>query len=124
MPFAAVNLLRGHVQLSRTAERIYLTGGLIGAAGASLAPFLIVPAFQSVFQKLGADLPFVTLLALKLYPALLAVPLLVVGAWFFWPRRENRALAAFGIGVASLVVVPILLVLAMNLPIWRLGAGS
>lgn len=112
------------MQPSPTAERIYLSGGLIGATGASIVPFLIVPAFQGVFQKLGSDLPLVTLLALRLYPAFLALPLLVVGAWFFWPRRDKRAWAAFGIGVASLMVVPILLVLAMYLPILRLGGGS
>ncbi|HMC15328.1 MAG TPA: hypothetical protein VKI18_06850 [Albitalea sp.] len=85
-------------------------------------PFKIVPAFQEVFQSFNADMPMVTVLVLRFYPALLALPVCVIASWLLWPRKERRGRAALLLGAASVVVVPLALVLVMYLPILRLAA--
>lgn len=66
--------------------------------------FKTVPGFRGIFQSFGADLPLMTLLSMQFYPALLALPLLVLVTWIAWPRREQRGLAALGTGAAIVVV--------------------
>lgn len=103
-------------------ERALLLVGLILAAIAGFVTFKAVPGFKDVFQSFGADLPMVTSLALQFYPALLALPLLVLAVWFAWPQKEKRDRVAFVMGAASLVAVPLLLAAVMYLPIMQLGS--
>lgn len=103
-------------------ERSLLSIGLLLAAIAGLVTFKAVPGFMDVFQSLGVDLPMLTLLALQFYPALLALPLLVLAVWFAWPQKEKRGRVAFVVGAASLLLVPLLLAAVMYLPIVRLGS--
>lgn len=103
-------------------EHFLLLLGLTFAAIAGLVTFKTVPGFQDVFQSFGGDLPIVTSLALQFYPALLALPLLVLAVWFAWPQKEKRGRVAFVMGAAILVAVPLLLTAVMYLPIMQLGS--
>ncbi len=80
-----------------------------------------IPAFDSVLQSFGADLPVATMFVQKIYPAALFFPLLVAMVWHFWPNRATRLRAA--IIVACLCSALILSMFAsMYLPILRLGS--
>lgn len=103
-------------------ERTLLGIGLGLAALTGFVTFGAVPRFKEVFQSFGADLPLLTSLSLKFYPALLALPLLVLVVWLAWPRKEQRGMVALATGVATVVVVPLLLAAVMYLPILRLGS--
>jgi hypothetical protein len=103
-------------------ERTLLGIGLGLAALTALVTFAAVPGFEDVFQSFGADLPLLTSLSLKFYPALLALPLLVLAVWLAWPRKEQRGLVALVTGAASFVAVPLLVAAVMYLPILRLGS--
>ena len=98
-------------------QPLLLASGLILSVLASYSTFRAVPAFSGVFKSFGRDLPLVTELLLKFYPALLAVPATVLLAWHFWPRREQRGLAALLTAVAGAVAMPLVVVLSMYLPI-------
>lgn len=103
-------------------ERAQLAFGLLLAVVPVIATFEAVPRFNDVFQSLGGQLPLVTSLALRFYPALLALPLFVIAAWLVWPQRERRGLAALIMGAGGFVLVPLLLAAAMYLPVMRLGS--
>jgi type II secretory pathway component PulF len=103
-------------------EKSLFIVGVFLATFAGFVTFNAIPKFKDVFQSFGGDLPLVTSLALQFYPALLALPLLVLAVWFAWPRKEKRGLVAFVVGTASLVVVPLLVAAAMYLPIMQLGS--
>ncbi|MEO8671821.1 MAG: hypothetical protein ABI411_10940 [Tahibacter sp.] len=105
-------------------EAILLSVGLTGAVIASLLPFAVVPQFAAMFKNFGAELPLATRWAVHYHSVLLILPVLVGMAWFFWPRRAFRGLAACVIGVSSLVLTIPLLLFALYLPLVRLAAIS
>jgi len=89
---------------------------------AGFVTFAAIPGFKDVFQSFGAGLPLLTSLSLKFYPALLALPLLVLAVWLAWPRKEQRGLVALVAGAAIFLVVPLLVAAVMYVPILRLGS--
>lgn len=107
------------MQANEINERTLLAVGMVLAAGPGFTMFNAVPVFADVFRSLGS-LPLVTSLAVRFYPVLWALPLLVLVVWLTWPRKDKRGLAAFVSGAASLVLVPLLLA-SMYLPIVSLG---
>ena len=98
-------------------ERILLLVGLVLSGLAGLAAFRAVPAFSEVFRSFGGNLPLPTELALKFYPTFLALPVVVLLAWFLWPARQQRGTAALATAVVVSVAAPLLLALIMYLPI-------
>ena len=104
-------------------DRVGLAGGIALSALTGISSFNAIPAFREVFLSFG-HLPLSTTLVLQFYPALLALPLLVVGTWLLWPRKEERGLAALATGALSVVLVPALLAWVMYLPVARPGAAG
>lgn len=95
--------------------------GLACAIFAALIPTLLVPQFSRIFESFGAELPSSTRLLLQGYPALWALPGLVLLAWLFWPQPQRRAAAACWVGVLSLVLILPLCIVALYLPIFMLS---
>jgi type II secretory pathway component PulF len=103
-------------------EKLLFSFGLVGSAIAALMPFIVVPLFNEMFVEFGTALPLPTDLVVNYYQAACVLPLLVLAAWFFWPWRDMRSVAACTIGLSSLVLATLLLVLAMYLPFYKLAA--
>ena len=80
-----------------------------------------IPAFDSVLQSFGADLPAPTILVQKIYPAALFAPLLVAMVWHFWPNRSNRLRSAIILCWCSSALMMAMFA-CMYLPILKLGA--
>lgn len=96
-----------------------LSVGLTGAFIAGIAPVIAVPRLAAVFVSNGLALPLATRLLLDYYAVFLALPLLAVLIWRFWPNRENRSMAATVFGVLSFVVFIPLMFVALYLPFWH-----
>jgi type II secretory pathway component PulF len=103
-------------------EKFLLGVGLLGAIVAPLMAHIIVPQFNEVFRNFGAELPFFTKLLVRGYPALWLLPIAVLAAWFRWPRREFRAVAACLIGALSAALFVPVMIVAVYLPIFKLAA--
>lgn len=89
-----------------------------------MIPPMMVPQFREVFAAFGADLPSFTQFFVHHSYALWLLPLLVLAAWFYWPKPARRALVACSIGVVSLLVIVPALTVAMYLPIFMLAPVS
>ena len=98
-------------------QRWLLLTGLVLTAMASYTTFLAVPSFSGVFESFADELPLLTRLLLRFYPALLAMPAAVLLAWHLWPRKQSRGLAALLTAVAVSVAMPLALTLIMYLPV-------
>lgn len=95
----------------------------IGMILAALVPAIaswVVPGFRETFASFGAELPLLTRFFVNHTVTLWMLPVLVLAAWLFWPRRERRGLAALLVGAGSLLVFPVM-VFAMYLPIFSLS---
>ncbi len=93
--------------------------GLIMALLPFITGFLVAPSFSAIYSSFSEELPFVTALALHFYWLLLALPMLVIAAWFFWPSRQRRSAAALGIGIGIMFFVTPLYVAAIYVPILK-----
>ena len=96
--------------------------GVAAAAVAGIAIPMIVNAYVPLFANAGVALPNLTRWFVESRWLFLLLPFVVVAAWFVWPVRAMRSVAALAIGVGSLVVLVPLAVLAMHYPIMLLGA--
>lgn len=86
------------------------------------ATIFTVPKFADLFEGFGAELPFWTRIIMQHHEAVLILPMLVLVAWLIWPRREDKVLAAFGVGVGGGAIVAQSVTIGMYLPIFVLGA--
>ena len=105
-------------------DKVALAVGVLCAAIAATIPPLLVLQFREVFVSFGADLPPLTELFIHYNLALWLLPVLVVATWLYWPKATSRSLVACLMGVASLVLVVPVLVVALYLPIFQLSAGN
>ena len=92
---------------------------LIASTAIALAPFLTMPHFRTTFSAMGFDLPWFTQAALSYYPALLAVPVAVVAAWYLWPNKSKRGAVCFTIGFGGSFLLTALLVAAVQYPTFQ-----
>ena len=108
-------------------ERWMLTTGLLVAIGIAAGVNLIVPRFEDVFQNFGAELPLLTRLFVEARYAFFGLPLIVLAAWAWTPRRtppgNERGIIALVIGFGLGVILLPLCLIAMYLPIFRLAAA-
>lgn len=100
-----------------THERWYLAAGILASLAAGVFPFLIAPTFQSVYRSLNRDLPLLTNLALRFYPALLAVPAALIAICWMLPKGARRGKVIYVIGVGGLLLLPAAYIFVMYLPI-------
>jgi type II secretory pathway component PulF len=107
---------------TRTEKAAGITG-LVSGVAAALIPLRVVPEFSEVFRAFGADLPLITRVFVHHAWVFWLIPAAVLLAWFAWPNPRHRALAAALIGTVGLLLMVPTTVLAMYLPIFRLGAA-
>jgi hypothetical protein len=108
--------------ISRDKELLFLSIGIVLSVFAAWIPFFFAPRFIEVLKFYGADLSYLSLIAIQYYPVTCAIPALVVLAWFYWPNKAKRSLVCRNIGIISLVIVAPILILAMYWPLFGLGA--
>ena len=108
-----------------TTERWMLMTGLLAAIAIAAGVNLIIPLFENVFQNFGTELPLLTRLFLEGRHALFGLPLIVLAAWAFTPRRtppgNERGIVALVVGIGVGVILLPLCVAAMYWPIFQLA---
>ena len=109
--------------MNPVAEKILLSSGIVVATLTAITPFFVIPSFIDVFSSFGTDLPLITQLVLKFYGVALVLPLVVIIAWFFWPNRSHRAVAACIIGFVSSFLFSSIMVFSMYWPIFEMSAS-
>lgn len=109
---------------SRTSEQALLAIGIVASAVAATAIPVIVGRYQPLFASAGIALPNLTRWFVQGAYGALLLPALVALVWMLWPVRSARGVAAFTVGVGSLVVFVPLAMLAMQFPMMMLGAGG
>ena len=103
-------------------EKILLTSGIVVATLTAITPFCVIPSFVDVFSSFGTDLPLITQIVLKFYGLAVVLPFLVLIAWFFWPNRSRRAIAACIIGFGGSFLITSIMVFSMYWPIFEMSS--
>jgi type II secretory pathway component PulF len=93
--------------------------GVIFAVLCALIPMLFTPSFKSIFDSFGAELPTATQLLLDDHPLLWGLPILVIGAYFLWPKKKKLPL---WLGIFSLAVTIPFVIWALYSPIFHLDS--
>jgi type II secretory pathway component PulF len=84
---------------------------------------LVIPQFAEVFESFGTDLPAVTALLINSphvlwTPLALTMPTIVL----WWPLRSNAArIVCYSMLTAADAILLVLTIVAMYLPIYKLG---
>lgn len=110
------------MNIPKNTEQLLFGLGIAAAAVAGIAIPLVAEAYLPVFRNFGVELPNLTRWFVDARWLFVLLPLVVVAAWFAWPIRAMRSVAALALGVGSLVVLLPLAVFAMYYPILLLGA--
>lgn len=112
--------------MQKTREGWMLTLGFTAAIAIAVGVNLIVPQFEEVFRNFGAELPLLTRLFIEARYAFFGLPLLVLAAWAWTPRRtppgNERGIVALVLGIGIGVILLPLCLIAMYLPIFKLAA--
>ena len=112
-----------------TGQHALLAFGMLCSLVAAIVVNLVVPQFDEVYRNFGAELPWLTHALLAGRWLLLALPVLVLLAWWLTPvvpgRPNRRGLVALLVGVGlPLVLVP-LVVTGLYMPIFGMaGVGG
>lgn len=113
--------------MQKTTELWMLIAGFLAAIAIAAGVNLIVPEFEDVFRNFGAELPLLTRLFVEARYAFFGLPLIVLAAFAWTPRRtppgNERGIVALVIGLGLGVVLLPLCLIAMYLPIFRLAAA-
>ena len=104
---------------SRTSSAVFFGVGLAAALVAAAWPFLVLPQFRSNFAAMGFDLPWITQVVLSYYPILIALPVLVLAAWWLWPNKAHRGITCLAIGLGGFVLSGVVLVAAVQYPVFQ-----
>ena len=83
---------------------------------------LLIPNFATLLVSFGTELPWATRFILHYYDFAFLLALLVVVAWWIWPREESRGLAALVFGVVLAAVLWCAGIYSLYMPIFQLGA--
>lgn len=121
---ATAQFTRGHnASRSDTGNVVMLAIGISLVLIASAAIFFTVPAFRSIHQGFGVELPTLTRWLVDYYPCLFLCAFIVPGIWAAWPdpARSGPAALVSGVLLCGLLIGMSLFVL--YLPIFRLGAA-
>lgn len=125
-PLKTLSSSNKRTRMRNATERWMLSAGLLAAIAIAAGVNFIVPHFEDVFRNFGAELPLLTRLFVEARYAFFGLPLIVLAAWAWTPRRtppgNERGIVALVIGVGLGVVLLPLCLIAMYLPIFQLGA--
>lgn len=110
------------MRIPANVEQLLFGIGVAAAAIAGITIPLVVDAYLPMLSNFGVELPNLTRFFVNARWLFLALPLVVIAAWFAWPIRAARSIASVTIGVGSLVVLLPLTTFAMYYPILMLGA--
>jgi len=105
----------------------YLALGLALALSTLIAVGLnlAIPGFEEAFRNFGVkELPMLTVFYIRFRGSFLALPVLVLIAWRYWPNPNARSLAAGFLGIVIPIVLLVLGILAMYLPIYGLEVAA
>lgn len=102
--------------------RALLAIGLAFATTMALIFTLITPQFKETLDAFGTNLPWPTNVMLRYYPAVWLLDAVVVWAWLYWSKPQQRALAACLIGVIGSFLIGAIGIVALYLPIFKLGS--
>ena len=103
-------------------SRTGLQTGLFLSTLSAIAVSVAAPQFSDVLTAFGEDIPWLSGAVIRGFWLVWLLPALAVLAWFAWPVVRQRNAAALGVGIVSfLVVLPVCLI-ALYLPIFKLGA--
>jgi len=101
------------------------SAGLIGSLAPTMVAVAVVPQFKDLFASFGAtQLPLATRLLLQFGMLSWLLPLIVLAAGLYWPDPRRRTTIAFAIGMACLVVLVPLMVIALYLPVFELARSA
>lgn len=112
-------------------SEIWILGsGMVALLLAAVAVNLVVPQFQDIFDGFGAQLPWLTTVFVKHRHAFFLLPLLPPLLWWGLARtarkapgaRRNSAMIALLVALGLTFVMVPLAIIAMYLPIFRLGS--
>lgn len=74
-------------------QRLLFRLSFIPAILAAVAAYAFASQFTDALKEFGADLPWPSALYIR-YPVLNLLPFAFVAAWFAWPSRRTRGIAA------------------------------
>jgi type II secretory pathway component PulF len=94
----------------------------LGSIVFAVCRFLVVPSFLDTFSSFGVDLPFLTIALVDYWFLSFLMPVLVLLGTFAFPRKERRGFWAVTAGTLFLLLSPLMIVAALYLPLWTLGA--
>lgn len=112
-----------------TGQHALLVFGMLCSLVAAIVVNLVVPQFDEVYRNFGAELPWLTRALLAGRWLLLALPALVLLAWWSTPavpgRPNRRGLVALLVGIGLPLVLAPLVVIGLYLPIFGMaGVGG
>ena len=105
-----------------TAIRAMIACALCVSVATAAATPLVVRQFTSMYTNFGVELPFITRSVVELPYMFWALPLITLLVWRLWPDRSRGALFALLFAIASLPVCAGIVIFALYLPIFQLGA--
>ncbi|WP_162404463.1 hypothetical protein [Pseudoxanthomonas jiangsuensis] len=100
---------------------IWLPAGILAALGLVAGVETVLPQFAQSLAAFGTDLPWPTRLVLEWHRLAWLAALVPVAAWWSWPQRRHRGIAAAVAGLAAGILVIVLATAALSLPVMQLA---
>lgn len=111
------------IHAGKAVGTLMLFGALAVSVVAAAVPTLVVPHFAEMLRNFGAELPLLTRLVMDYAGLLWAIPVVTLLIWRLWPDRTQGLVLALGFALAMLLGLVPLLIVALYLPIFNLGAS-
>ena len=102
-------------------NRLLLAMGLISSLIVAGWIITTAPHFAEVLRGFQIEITVLGQLFVRFYPAVVALPIVVLICWKFWPYPAFSAVVAAGVGLLGAGILAILYLLAMYRPIYELG---
>jgi type II secretory pathway component PulF len=103
-------------------ELLFLILSLAPSIAVSIVIIFATPEFKELYSSFGNDLPQPTRLVSSFYYLTIILPILIFLVWKNWPFQKYRSVYCILIGCFSAALMLHFWVLAMYLPIYKLGA--
>lgn len=109
---------------STSRDAFFVAGGVVPLLLVWAVACFFVPRFTGLFADLGVQLPWATRWLMASYRYGFAMVAVVAAVWAWWPLRSSRGVAALVVGVTCAAALSVWALIALYLPIYRLGAGA